>query len=76
MSTIQISASAVQKLREQTGAGLMDCKNALTEAKGDVEAAIDYLRKKGAKVAASRQGRDSNRREKQEGNQASCNHRW
>ncbi|MGV3508583.1 MAG: translation elongation factor Ts [Sphingobacteriaceae bacterium] len=60
MSTVQISASDVNKLRQQTGAGMMDCKKALTEANGDFEAAIDYLRKKGAKVAASRQDRESN----------------
>src|ERR1700761_2406858 len=60
MSTLQISASDVNKLRQQTGAGMMDCKKALTEANGDFEAAIDYLRKKGAKVAASRQDRESN----------------
>jgi elongation factor Ts len=60
MSTIQISASDVNKLRQQTGAGMMDCKKALTETNGDFEAAIDYLRKKGAKVAASRQDRESN----------------
>ena len=55
-----ITASDVNKLRQQTGAGMMDCKKALTEANGDFEAAIDYLRKKGAKVAASRQDRESN----------------
>ena len=60
MSTITISATDVNKLRQQTGAGMMDCKKALTETNGDFEAAIDYLRKKGAKVAASRQDRDSN----------------
>ncbi len=60
MSTIQITASDVNKLRQQTGAGMMDCKKALTETNGDFEAAIDYLRKKGAKVAASRQDRESN----------------
>jgi len=60
MSTLQISASDVNKLRQQTGAGMMDCKKALTETSGDFEAAIDYLRKKGAKVAASRQDRESN----------------
>ncbi|MFB2119316.1 translation elongation factor Ts [Parapedobacter sp. 2B3] len=60
MSTVQISASDVNKLRQQTGAGMMDCKKALIEANGDFQAAIDYLRKKGAKVAASRQDRDSN----------------
>src|SRR6201986_1631041 len=60
MSTVQISAGDVNKLRQQTGAGMMDCKKALTETNGDFEAAIDYLRKKGAKVAASRQDRESN----------------
>jgi elongation factor Ts len=60
MSTVQITATDVNKLRQQTGAGMMDCKKALIEANGDFEAAIDYLRKKGAKVAASRQDRESN----------------
>jgi len=60
MSTLQISAADVSKLRQQTGAGMMDCKKALTESNGDFEAAVDYLRKKGAKVAASRQDRESN----------------
>src|ERR1700710_3057326 len=60
MSTVQISASDVNKLRQQAGAGMMDCKKALTETNGDFEAAIDFLRKKGAKVAASRQDRESN----------------
>ena len=60
MSTVQITAADVNKLRQQTGAGMMDCKKALTEANGDFEAAIDYLRKKGAKVAASRSDRESN----------------
>ena len=49
-----ITASEVNKLRQQTGAGMMDCKNALVEANGDFEAAIDILRKKGQKVAAKR----------------------
>jgi elongation factor Ts len=60
MSTVQISAADVNKLRQQTGAGMMDCKKALTETNGDFEAAVDFLRKKGAKVAASRQDRESN----------------
>jgi elongation factor Ts len=60
MSTVQISAADVNKLRQQTGAGMMDCKKALIEANGDFDAATDYLRKKGAKVAASRSDRDSN----------------
>jgi elongation factor Ts len=58
--SVQITAADVNKLRQQTGAGMMDCKKALIEANGDFEAAVDYLRKKGAKVAASRQDRDSN----------------
>jgi elongation factor Ts len=58
--SVQITAADVNKLRQQTGAGMMDCKKALIEANGEFEAAVDYLRKKGAKVAASRQDRDSN----------------
>ena len=53
----QITASDVNKLRKQTGAGMMDCKNALVEAKGDFEKAIDVLRKKGQKVASKRSDR-------------------
>jgi elongation factor Ts len=49
-----ITASDVNKLRQQTGAGMMDCKNALVESNGDFEAAIDILRKKGQKIAAKR----------------------
>ncbi|REJ80545.1 MAG: elongation factor Ts [Bacteroidetes bacterium] len=59
MSTATISASDVNKLRQQTGAGMMDCKKALTEANGDFEAAIDILRKKGQKIAANRQDREA-----------------
>src|SRR3982751_872954 len=59
MSTVQISASDVNKLRQQTGAGMMDCKKALEESNGDFEAAVDFLRKKGAKVAANRADRDA-----------------
>jgi elongation factor Ts len=58
-STITISAADVNKLRQQTGAGMMDCKKALVEANGDFEAAIDNLRKKGAKVAANRSDREA-----------------
>ncbi len=54
-----ITAADVNKLRSITGAGMMDCKKALTEANGDFEAAIDLLRKKGQKVAASRGDRDA-----------------
>lgn len=49
-----ITASDVNKLRQQTGAGMMDCKNALVEAEGDFEKAVDILRKKGQKIAAKR----------------------
>jgi elongation factor Ts len=49
-----ITASDVNKLRQQTGAGMMDCKNALVESNGDFEQAIDILRKKGQKIAAKR----------------------
>jgi elongation factor Ts len=45
MSTITITAADINKLRQQTGAGMMDCRKALTESNGDFEAAIDYLRK-------------------------------
>lgn len=54
---MEISASLVKELREKTGLGLMDCKKALTETDGDMEKAIDYLRKKGALKAAKREGR-------------------
>jgi len=50
----KITAAEVNKLRKQTGAGMMDCKKALVEAEGDFEAAVDILRKKGQKVAAKR----------------------
>ncbi len=52
-----ISASLVKELREKTGAGMMDCKSALTETNGDVEAAIDWLRTKGLAKAAKKAGR-------------------
>jgi elongation factor Ts len=54
-----VTAADVNKLRQKTGAGMMDCKKALEETNGDFEAAIDYLRKKGAKVAANRQDREA-----------------
>lgn len=57
MSTI--SAADVNKLRQMTGAGMMDCKKALTETNGDFDAAVDFLRKKGAKVSAARADRDA-----------------
>jgi elongation factor Ts len=52
-----LTAAMVKDLREQTGAGMMDCKAALTETKGDVEAAVDWLRKKGLSKAAKKSGR-------------------
>ncbi len=55
-----ITAAEVNKLRQTTGAGMMDCKKALVEADGDFELAIEILRKKGQKVAANRADRDSN----------------
>ena len=59
MSTITITAADINKLRQATGAGMMDCRKALTESNGDFEAAIDWLRKKGAKVAALRGDREA-----------------
>jgi len=55
-----ISASDVKRLRDMTGAGMMDCKKALTETNGDFDAAIDFLRKKGQKVSAKRADREAN----------------
>ncbi|QSE99024.1 translation elongation factor Ts [Fulvivirga lutea] len=54
-----ITAQEVNKLRQMTGAGMMDCKKALTEAEGDFDKAIDILRKKGQKVSASRADRET-----------------
>jgi len=59
MSEVQISASDVKKLRDQTGAGMMDCKQALAESNGDFEAAIEYLRKKGQKLSLKRADREA-----------------
>tara|TARA_B110000238_G_scaffold196344_1_gene236942 strand:+ start:500 stop:1471 length:972 start_codon:yes stop_codon:yes gene_type:complete len=59
MEPVKISAADVKKLREATGAGMMDCKKALIEAAGDFDKAIDVLRKKGQKIAAKRADRDS-----------------
>jgi len=59
MSTVTITAAEINKLRQLTGAGMMDCRKALTENNGDVEAAIDWLRKKGQKVAALRGDREA-----------------
>lgn len=54
---MEVPASLVKELREKTGLGLMDCKKALVETDGDIEKAIEYLRKKGALKAAKREGR-------------------
>ncbi len=56
---VKVTAQEVNKLRQATGAGMMDCKKALVEAEGDFDKAIDILRKKGQKVAAKRADRDS-----------------
>src|SRR6218665_3018108 len=57
--SVTISAADVNKLRQITGAGMMDCRKALAESDGDFEKAIDYLRLKGQKVAANRMDRDA-----------------
>ena len=54
---MQITADQVQKLRERTGAGMMDCKKALTEHAGDFDLAIEHLRKKGIASASKKAGR-------------------
>ncbi|MBX2924154.1 MAG: elongation factor Ts [Chitinophagaceae bacterium] len=59
MSTVTITAADINKLRQMTGAGMMDCRKALTETNGNFEEAIDWLRKKGAKVAALRGDREA-----------------
>ncbi len=56
----KITAADVNNLRKKTGAGMMDCKNALVESDGDIEQAIDYLRKKGQKLADKRADREAN----------------
>jgi len=58
-SMVKITAAEVNKLRQTTGAGMMDCKKALVESEGDFEKAIEILRKKGQKVAANRADRES-----------------
>ncbi|TLM97976.1 MAG: translation elongation factor Ts, partial [Actinobacteria bacterium] len=56
----EISASMVKELRECTGAGMMECKKALTEANGDLEAAVDILRTRGLAALAKKAGRATN----------------
>lgn len=58
-TTVAITAQDINKLRQATGAGMMDCRKALTETNGDFEAAIDWLRKQGQKVAAKRSDREA-----------------
>jgi len=58
-TTTTITASDINKLRQATGAGMLDCRKALTETNGDFEAAIDWLRKQGQKVAAKRSDREA-----------------
>ena len=53
----EITAALVKELREKTGAGMMDCKKALGETNGDIDAAVDWLRKKGLAAAAKKAGR-------------------
>ncbi len=59
MSTVTITAAEINKLRQATGAGMLDCRKALTETNGDFEEAIDWLRKQGQKVAAKRSDREA-----------------
>lgn len=54
---MEVDASSVKELREKTGAGIMDCKKALAESEGDLEKAVDYLRRKGLAAAAKKMGR-------------------
>jgi len=60
MSDVKLSAADVKKLRDATGAGMMDCKKALVEAAGDFDKAIEVLRKKGQKLSAKRADREAN----------------
>jgi elongation factor Ts len=59
MSTVTITAAEINKLRQATGAGMLDCRKALTETNGDFEGAIDWLRKQGQKLAAKRSDREA-----------------
>ena len=56
---MKITSQMVKELREKTSAGMMDCKNALTETEGDMEKAVDLLRQKGLAVAAKRAGKET-----------------
>jgi elongation factor Ts len=59
MMSATITAADINKLRQSTGAGILDCRKALTESNGDFEAAIDWLRKQGQKIAAKRSDREA-----------------
>ena len=59
---MQVSATLVKELREKTGAGILDCKEALTTTEGDLEEAVAYLRKKGLADAKKRAGRTASER--------------
>ncbi|MBI3882865.1 MAG: translation elongation factor Ts, partial [Sphingobacteriales bacterium] len=59
MMSVTITATDINKLRQATGAGMLDCRKALTESAGDFEGAIDWLRKQGQKVAAKRSDREA-----------------
>jgi elongation factor Ts len=59
MSTVTISAQEINKLRQATGAGMLDCRKALTETNGDFEAAIDWLRKQGHILSEKRRDREA-----------------
>ena len=69
-----ITAADVKKLRDQTGAGMMECKNALTEANGDFEEATTILRKRGLASAAKKAGRSAN--EGLIANRVAADHTW
>src|SRR6185503_19632710 len=60
VSTMEVTATLIKDLRERTGAGMSDCKKALTEVAGDMDKAIDYLRAKGLAKAAKKAGREAN----------------
>src|SRR3954465_9352856 len=74
MATTTVTADQVKKLRDQTGAGMMECKNALTEANGDFEEANTILRKRGLASAAKKAGRTAN--EGLIANRVAADHSW
>ena len=62
-----VTMAEISKLRKLTGAGMMDCKNALTETNGDIEAAKEIIRKKGQAVAAKREDREASEGRRRDG---------